>query len=246
MLVDPWLLYGPPPPTAPGRRPPPPPVDPLKLVNGQIPFAKVQLVDEDNKLGDPTSLKLILKTFDHNVDVLRLVQVDPPVVKILNIEDEKTREREHEAKLRLSRRIAFEDKELQVPWHAAVGDLQHKANTARSLLEKGDRVHLVFARRAGGGQRQIITDADKEKIVALFAEALSPIASRWREDDRTRKAIWVSYWQPLEAIRTEVRKKILDGIVEKRVASLDKKEERRLREQEKQRKAAERAKAKGL
>ncbi|WOO78558.1 uncharacterized protein LOC62_02G002105 [Vanrija pseudolonga] len=211
-----------------------------------IPFAKVQLVDEDNKLGDPTSLKLILKTFDPKVDYLKLVQLEPPVVKIINIEEEKTREREYEARVRLSRRIAIEDKELQVPWHAAIGDLQHKAKTARSLIEKGDRVQLVFARRAGAGKTRWITDAEKEEIVALFADALSPVATRWKEDDRSRKVIWVSYWKPLESISAGVRQKIMDGIVEKRQETIDKKEERRIRQQDKERRAAERRAAKGV
>lgn len=223
-----------------------PVADPLSLRNEQIPFAKVQLVDEDNKLGDPTSLKLILKTFDPKVDFLKLVQLDPPVVKIINIDGDKAREREYEARVRLSRRIAIEDKELQVPWHAAIGDLQHKANTARSLIEKGNRVQLVFARRAGAGKTRWVTDAEKEEILALFADALSPVATRWKDDDRSRKAIWVSYWTPLESIRAEVRQKVMDGIVEKRQESLDKKEQRRLREEEKRRKAAERAAARGL
>ncbi|TXT09113.1 hypothetical protein VHUM_02587 [Vanrija humicola] len=218
----------------------------LELRNDEIPFAKVQLVDEDNKLGDPTSLKLILKTFDPTVDFLKLVQISPPIVKIINIEEDKARQREYEARVRLSRRMAIEDKELQVPWHAAVGDLQHKAATARSLIEKGDRVQLVFARRAGGSKTRWVSDEEKEQIVALFADTLSPVATRWKPDDRSRKAIWVSYWQPLESIRTEVRQKVLEGIVDKRKEAIDKKEERRLREQEKRRKAAERAAAKGL
>lgn len=215
-------------------------VNPLTLRNGDIPHRIVQVVNEDGHLSEPTQLRALLDQFDQNTHMLKLVAADPPVVKIVNIEEDKRKEREHEARIKLSKRLSVEDKELQVGWHGEISDLQTKINTARHIIEKGDRVHIVFANRvSGAGRRKIVPDERKAEIINLFEEGMSDVASKWKEDQRT-KGLWISYWQPLSTISTEVRAKVVESLVDSKKRKEEQKEARRLKEEERLRKAKQR------
>jgi hypothetical protein len=170
-----------------------------------------------------------------------LVSTEPAVVRIVNLEEEKAKARDREVRSKISRRLAVEDKELQVGWTAAPPDLAHKLATAQATLAKGDRVHMVFAMRANssGGARTYVANETKLAIVAQFDAGLKDLGKRWKPDE-IANGLWVCYWQPLDTVNADARTKLQDAMSEKRKDKDDKKEARKLKEAERQRKAAER------
>jgi translation initiation factor IF-3 len=219
------------------------PVDPLTTRNWEIPFETVQLVGEDKKLSEPLPLQPILESIDMATESVICVQAEPPVVKIVNNADEKRKERERDERIRLSKRLAIDDKELQMGWGAADGDVQHKIDTAVDLLKKGDRVHIVFALRASsGGKKQRVPDERKMQILEMFEEGVADVAKKWKDDEQSR-GLWIQHWTPKESVITEARAKIVVGGVEKRKVRDERKEARRLKEEERARKAKERQEA---
>ncbi|BEI94601.1 uncharacterized protein CcaverHIS019_0701730 [Cutaneotrichosporon cavernicola] len=215
-------------------------IDPILSRNHDIPFEMVQLVGEDKKLSELLPLAPIIDSIDLSTESIICVQVDPPVVKIVNNAEEKRKEREHDEKVRLSKRLAVDDKELQMGWGAADGDVLHKIDTAVDLLKKGDRVHIVFALRSNsGGKKQRIPDERKMKILEMFEEGVADVAKRWKDDEQSR-GLWIQHWTPKESVITEARAKIVVGGVEKRKARDERKEARRLKEEERARKSKER------
>ncbi|KLT38469.1 hypothetical protein CC85DRAFT_252942 [Cutaneotrichosporon oleaginosum] len=208
--------------------------------NHDIPFETVQLVGEDKKLSEPLPLAPIIESIDLATESVVCVQSDPPVVKIVNNAEEKRKERERDERIRLSKRLAIDDKELQMGWGAADGDVQHKIDTAVELLKKGDRVHIVFALRASsGGKKQRVPDERKMQILEMFEEGVADVAKKWKDDEQSR-GLWIQHWTPKESVITEARAKIVVGGVEKRKARDERKEARRLKEEERARKAKER------
>lgn len=202
-----------------------------------IPFRHVQLVNpETGSLEPPTSLASILRSFDHETHSLVLVQSDPPIVKLLSREEERAKQRLAEAKERLRRKAAAEQKEVQISWGSADGDVMHKVDIARTILERGDRVQLVFAPRSGGGQAAEVGKQRKEELVTLFREALADVGMKWREDEVTKTTV-VEYWQAQEGVRVEKRQKMTEKEVEKKKEKEEKKEARRRKEEERRRKA---------
>jgi translation initiation factor IF-3 len=208
--------------------------------NNRIPFHTVQLVGATG-LGEPEPLARILRGIDTSTHAVVLMSIEPAVVKIVDLEEERAQNREREARAKLNRRMAVEDKEVQVGWTAAEGDMAHKIAIARGALEKGDRVHVIFAMRANsaGGARTFLADERKAQIVGMFDEQLKEVGKRWKEDE-IAKGLWICYWAPLETITSEVRRKIVTGEADKKKARDEKKEARRLKEEERLRKAAER------
>lgn len=214
--------------------------NPLMRRNHDIPFQTVQLVDPaTNKLDEPQSKSSILRNMDFSQEALVVVQADPPIVKIINLEEERHAKREFDARAKLQRKTSMEDKELQVPWNAAPSDMQHKINTARNILEKGDRVHLIFATRSGAGLKNKITEEQRLEIVKNFDVQLGMSAKKWKADDQTR-GMWICYWQPLPSIQAEHRTKVVGVESDKKRIRDEKKEARRIKEAERLRKAEER------
>jgi len=210
--------------------------------NQRIPFRQVQMVGEDGHLGEPVALNRLLAQIDTDVNAVVLVAADPPVVKIVNLEEERLKEREFEARQKVRRRLAAEDKEIQVGWTAAEGDMAHKIQLARHTLEKGDRVQLIFAMRANnaGGARTFIDDGTKVQIVARFEDALADVGKRWKED-QIAKGLWVAHFAPLDSIASEARTKLVEAEQDKKRLKNEKKEARRHKEEERKRKAAAKA-----
>lgn len=215
-------------------------VDPLSTRNYDIPFTHVQLVGAGNKLSEPIPLQPLVDSIDLRIDSVICVQANPPIVKIVNNAEEKQKEREREEKIRLSRRLAVDDKELQMGWGAADGDVLHKIETAKGLLEKGDRVHIVFALRASsGGKKQRVPDERRMKILEMFEEGMVDVGKKWKEDEQAR-GLWIQHWAPKDLIAAEARVKLLEGTVEKRNERDAKKAARKAKEEERLRKARER------
>lgn len=219
----------------PNPRAPPPEVNVLTLSNYAIPFPEAHLVQPDNKLSPLIPLRQILSSLSTETHKLIVVSKSPPVVKLLDLAEEAKKQRIAEAKARIQRKVGFEDKELQVSWASAPSDLQHKLSSAKHILEKGDRVQLVFASRKGSGAKSVeggkITDAKKKDIVAMFEEGLTELGSKWREDN-LEKGLWICFWAPKREIRDAVKVKVLDKEVTKRQERDEKRDARRRKQEE--------------
>lgn len=121
--------------------------------------------------------------------------------------EERDREKEKEEKSKVKRKISMEEKEVQVSWQSAKGDLGHKLEMAKGILEKGDRVQVVFANRR---RAEAVNERQKEEIVAMFEGTLEEVGKKWKEDDKNR-GLWVLYYNPLDSVRQEVEKKSFGG-----------------------------------
>ncbi|KAK4689390.1 translation initiation factor IF-3, partial [Tremellales sp. Uapishka_1] len=211
---------------------------PLVLQDDSIPYTHVHLVSPtDNSLSPLQPLSAVLESYSRETHILVVVSTSPPIVKLLSKEDEKLKERDLEVREKLRRKTAFEEKELLVSWNSEPGDLQHKLNAASAFLEKGDRVQVIFANRKGGGLKAEISAKRKEKMVQMFDEKLDEIGKKWREDGK-EKGLWVCFWQPREDIKQGVRKKVVEGGLERRKEKDEKKEARRRKEADREQKAA--------
>ena len=200
----------------------------------QIPYRQVQLVQPDSSLSPPTSLNALLRTYDPSTHFLQLVSHSPPIVKVLDKEEERLRQLKAEQKARARRKLAPEEKEVQVSWTAADGDLRHKAELARQMLERGDRVQLAFAPRQGDTRR--IGEDAKEAVVRVFEEVLDGVGARWRDDMKTKTA-WVCYYGPDEKIRKAVRSEVEEREIKRKMDKEERKEARRKREEDKLKRA---------
>ena len=168
---------------------------------------------------------------------------EPPVVKLLDRTAEAQRARESDARDSLRRRTAADEKEVQLHWGSASGDLAHKVAQARSLLERGDRVRLILAPKQGERQDKTTT-ARKQEIVRDVEGQLGEVGKKWKEDTVKGKMV-VLFWEAEGSVKEVVKAKVLEGEVEKRREKEEKKEARR-RKDEERRMAAEEKKRQGL
>jgi len=113
-------------------------------MNEEIKHSYVQVVNEEGKLDPLVSLDSVLASIDRRKFYVELATDDQPIVKILNkkVEFDKAKTR---AKAKKAADRPPEQKEIQMTWGVAAGDLAHKLNKVRKELEKRNRVDLVFA-----------------------------------------------------------------------------------------------------
>ncbi|WVQ89390.1 hypothetical protein IAS59_003147 [Cryptococcus gattii] len=229
----------------PRTRPSQPAAHPLSYCDSSIPHPVVRLIGPDGLLP-PQRLSSILPTYSTSTHTLTLVSVDGeyPVVKLVNKAQERDRAKEKEEKSKVKRKISMEEKEVQVSWQSAKGDLGHKLEMAKGILEKGDRVQVVFANRR---RAEPINERQKDEIVALFEGTLEEVGKKWKEDDKNR-GLWVLYYNPLDSVRQEVEKKVLEAErakkKEKEEAKQEKLEARRKKEERRRQRAEEMEKEK--
>lgn len=229
----------------PRTRPSQPAAHPLSYCDSSIPHPVVRLIGPDGLLP-PQRLASILPTYSTSTHTLTLVSVDGeyPVVKLVNKAQERDRAKEKGEKSKVKRKISMEEKEVQVSWQSAKGDLGHKLEMAKGILEKGDRVQVVFANRR---RAEPINERQKEEIVAMFEGTLEEVGKKWKEDDKNR-GLWVLYYNPLDSVRQEVEKKVLEAErakkKEKEEAKQEKLEARRKKEERRRQRAEEMEKEK--
>ncbi|OWZ68371.1 hypothetical protein AYX14_01647 [Cryptococcus neoformans] len=211
-----------------------PAAHPLSYRDSSIPHSVVRLIGTEGLLP-PQRLSSILSTYSTSTHTLTLVSVDA---------DERDREKEKEEKSKVKRKISMEEKEVQVSWQSAKGDLGHKLEMAKGILEKGDRVQVVFANRR---RAEAVNERQKEEIVAMFEGTLEEVGKKWKEDDKNR-GLWVLYYNPLDSVRQEVEKKVLEAErvkkEEKEKAKQEKLEARRKKEERRRQRAEEMEKEK--
>lgn len=205
------------------------------MTGHRIPHRTVQLVDpETNQLREPAPLHSI--KYDNTTHELRLVSDSPPVVKLIDLAEEAEKAKLLEIKLKMNRKTAFEEKEVQISWTSADGDLQHKLDIAKGFLERGDRVNLVFAPKASGTPTEISQNR-KEEMIAFFESGMQEYGTTWR-DRETTKTTDVIYWQAKSDIMKEKKVKVSEAELEKKRLKEEKKEARRRKEEERKLKAA--------
>ncbi|OXG82089.1 hypothetical protein C349_03393 [Cryptococcus neoformans var. grubii Br795] len=211
-----------------------PAAHPLSYHDSSIPHSVVRLIGPEG-LHPPQRLSSILSTYSTSTHTLTLVSVDA---------EERDREKEKEEKSKVKRKISMEEKEVQVSWQSAKGDLGHKLEMAKGILEKGDRVQVVFANRR---RAEPVNERQKEEIVAMFEGTLEEVGKKWKEDDKNR-GLWVLYYNPLDSVRQEVEKKVLEAErvkkEEKEKAKQEKLEARRKKEERRRQRAEEMEKEK--
>ncbi|KAF7799101.1 hypothetical protein EIP86_010331 [Pleurotus ostreatoroseus] len=128
------------------------------LRNDEIPFKTARLVDPTtNQLGPEIDVPNLLNEikYDRTKDehgkerrkwqIVELVAEEPePIVKLVDTRQayRKTKEHAEQAK-------KLEEKEVQMSWSIAGGDLVHKSKKVREALEQGHKVNVVFAVKKG-------------------------------------------------------------------------------------------------
>ncbi|KAL0949058.1 hypothetical protein HGRIS_009155 [Hohenbuehelia grisea] len=155
--------------------------------NKNIPYEIVQLKDPvTNSLRPPQPLKEVLAQIDQKNQFVELVIANPnPIVRIVQKADAYASKRQHKDKLRDAARRNVH-KEVQLTWGAAMADLSHKLRKARTDLEKGYRVDLVFASKSG---HPLPTPAEMHARAEETVELLADVSTEWRPRDIKRTAM---------------------------------------------------------
>ncbi|GLB33278.1 putative ribosome disassembly concerning protein [Lyophyllum shimeji] len=166
----------------------------------------VQLVDpETGRLTEPTPLRTILAGLDRRTKYVELVSVTPaPIVKVFDKLAESQRSAEAQYKARAAARKAIQ-KEVQLTWNAAPGDLAHKLEKMRQELERGARVDLVFARK----KNQAYLPLEEMQARAQdIVDSLADVAKEWK-DREVRAGMTAIFLQGTGEPTTEVSRKKL-------------------------------------
>ncbi|WVN87041.1 uncharacterized protein L203_102217 [Cryptococcus depauperatus CBS 7841] len=197
---------------------------PLSYRDHSIPYSIVRLVSSHSGLLPPQNLTEILSTYSTLTHTLVLVSVDGPhpVVKLISRAEERAKEIEKEERGKIRRKLEITEKEVQVSWQSAQGDLEHKLELAKDLLQRGDRIQVVFANRK---RAQPMGDQQKEEVVGMFDSVLAEYGKKWKADDKSG-GIWILYYNPLDTVRQEMEKKVLDQEVLKKLEKEKTKEEK--------------------
>ena len=211
----------------------PPPGNPR---NENIPVSVARLVDsETGTLGAAVNVKELLGSLDRKKYYLELVEREPePIVKIMDRKEQYERQKARRARSVLNR--PPEEKELQLTWRAAAGDLHVKLRKAREDLADGHRVTIVFAPKHGQApvspeeQQSIIEDtvrvlADvgkersppemKRNATAIFIASLRPrkqvIEVEWayEDDEDEDETEWVGLRDVEEGLRKGARVEVI-------------------------------------
>lgn len=164
------------------------------LRDDKIPHRLVQLVDPATKHLLPLRpLAELLASIDRKTQFVELVAEHPaPIVKIIEKKAayEKRKEQKRRAKEVKRRNI---QKEVQLTWGVALGDLEHKLKKVRSDLEKGYRVDLVFAPKSG---HELPSPTEMQNRADKTVALLSDVAKEWKPRE-TRKTMIAIYFQGL-------------------------------------------------
>jgi hypothetical protein len=165
-------------------------------------------------------------------------------VRLIEKREAQMKDKAAHDKAKKRRARAMETSEVQVSWESATGDLEHKVAVAKAILERGDRLELVFAHKKGAAQHTLLSgsklEAAKQAALSMFAHELEGISIKWKEDLVTPK-MTAMFYEPSRELRQEALKKVEEAEEEKAREKEKKKEERRRKEEERLKRAAARA-----
>ncbi|KAJ3476869.1 hypothetical protein NLI96_g10856 [Meripilus lineatus] len=147
----------------------------------------VRFVDpETGALQPMASYPPLLASITQKTHFLELVSEEPePIVRLISRKLRHEREKGIKQKKKENK---MEQKEVQLTWGVAAGDLGHKLKKVRQELMKGNRVSLVFAPRKG--QPPLKPEQMAAKVQET-ADALADIGKEWkaREMQKSTAAI---------------------------------------------------------
>ena len=190
--------------------------------NEDIPFDLVHFVTEETRgLPRAQPLRSVLALIDRSREFVELVNARPPIVKIISIKDAQRAEQEERARSTQHRKRSRGEKEVQVTWTAAEGDLNNKMKSAQRHLSNGDRVNLVFAPRSG--RYKGFDQAKKAEIIGMFDDGLEEFGQKMSEDADTPRVVSV-IWHPKEGVATQKQAKKAEASQVARMEKLKKKE----------------------
>jgi len=145
--------------------------------NDNIDYRVVQIVDpETGRLNEPAELRDILASINRKTHFVELVNEEPnPIVKIKNKLEEYAWTRQRRAKIKAAN--AIQQKEVQMTWGVASGDLAHKLKKVRRELEKGNRVDLVYAPKK---DQALPSPQQIEERLRETVDLLADVGKEWR------------------------------------------------------------------
>lgn len=139
----------------------------------------VQLVDPATKrLQPPTSVREIMSSINLNTHFVELVAEYPnPIVKVSSKKDAFDKLKASKERRKLQARQSIEEKEIQMTWGVARGDLAHKLNKVIEELRKGNRVELVFAPKKG---QVVPTPRNMDIRVQEILDLTKDVGKEWK------------------------------------------------------------------
>jgi translation initiation factor IF-3 len=158
--------------------------------NDEIDYRVVQMVDPDTgRLKEPTELRDILASINRKTHFVELVSEEPnPIVKIKDKKEEYSWMKEKRARLKLANSI--QQKEVQMTWGVASGDLAHKLKKVRRELEKGNRVDLVYAPKK---DQALPSPLKIEERLRETVDLLADVGKEWRPRNIQRNIAILSF-----------------------------------------------------
>ena len=145
-----------------------------QLINEQIRFREVQVIDEEgNKLGKmPINEALDIASGKHLDLVLVSSNAENPVCKIMNYGKHKFEQakREKESK---KKQKALETKEIRVTPNIEAHDFNFKSKNARKFLHDGNKVKITVRFRG----RELNYVKMGEEVLNKFIEDLSEVST---------------------------------------------------------------------
>lgn len=119
---------------------------PLNLVNENIPHSVVQLVNSETRKPDPpTRLEALLAKLDRKTgDYYALVDSSHSPAPLIVLRNRKAEFEKKKAAKASAKVKKPETKIIEMTWSIEPGDLRHKMSKAKSHLEKGDSLEILF------------------------------------------------------------------------------------------------------
>lgn len=196
------------------------------LKNEKIKYRSVQ-INHNGRLSAPTTVRYILSLLDRSGYYIQLISHQPPIVRIVNKEEEYKRKKEEHEKAKLSK-AKREHKEIQLSWVTSGADAMHKLEKARKDLAKGFRVELVFAHKSN---QPLPSVQAMHKTLQSTVDSLADVGKEWKERVLQRKmgALFLKGTEPpnSEPEQMEIEMDVPE------VVKKDRKNQRRLTRKEK-------------
>ena len=210
----------------------------------EIPFTEAHLISPSGGGLQPIQpVSDILASFDSSTHYASPVSISPPIIKILSIEAHIAQILEKSAAATKQRKLLSAEKEVQVPWTSADGDAERKVELAKELLSKGDRVTIVFAPRAKGGDaKNKVTPQRMKEIREMFAVRLVELGEKVR-DDELRGKMTKMFWKPKNEVVKEAEATLMEHVTEKKQETKERREARRQLTEKRRLEALEAAKS---
>jgi len=158
--------------------------------NQDIQYSVVQVVDpETGRLNPPIALRDILSTMDPKTHFVELVSENPaPIVKLISKKEAFDKYKALKARLKAAKPI--DQKEIQLTWGVASGDLTHKLKKVRVELERGNRVDLVYAPKKGHpvpGPKEI------QLRVQETVDMMADVGKEWKPREIERSVVVIHF-----------------------------------------------------